>query len=168
MKTELDFHPLSRERHVDAVAAFFERAADYVMFESGQLADASTAGAFFEDRAPGCDPGDSLKSACARADGGIIGIADMSFGYPEKPDAYIGLLLIDHGVRSQGVGRQFLECLVNEARLRKCKRMPVAVLDENARGRAFWEREGFVIEKSFEPRQIGSKVHVLHRLTRAL
>jgi hypothetical protein len=46
--------------------------------------------------------------------------------------------------------------------------MPVAVLDENARGRAFWEREGFVIEKSFEPRQIGSKVHVLHRLTRAL
>jgi hypothetical protein len=46
--------------------------------------------------------------------------------------------------------------------------MLVAVLDVNKRGRSFWEREGFVLEKTFEPRHIGSKNHVLYRLVRPL
>lgn len=168
MQANLEFHPLSRERHADAVAAFFERAADYVLLESGQLPDASTVHAYFDDCPPGSDLAASLKLACVLTDAPIIGIADMSFGYPEKADAYIGLLLIDPEMRAQGIGKRFLEHLVREARARDCRRMLVAVLDANADGHAFWERGGFVLEKTFEPRKVGSKLHVLHRLTRRL
>lgn len=163
-----DFLPLNRNQHSGAVAAFYERVGDYALMERGHLPDAASVQGFFEDCPPGCDPANSLKLACLDRAGSIIGIADMAFGFPETPDAYIGLLLVDPGRRTQGIGRRFLDHLVHEARARHCERMLVAVLDENARGRRFWEREGFVLEKTFEPRDIGSKHHVLHRLIRPL
>lgn len=166
--SNLEFQSLSREWHGGAIAAFYESAGDYALMERGQLPDAGSVQGFFEDCPPGCDPANSVKLACLDEVGVIIGIADMAFGFPETSDAYIGLLLIDPKKRAQGVGRRFLHHLVCEARARCCKRMLVAVLDQNTRGRNFWEREGFVLEKTFEPRDIGSKNHVLHRLIRPL
>ncbi|CAM5421911.1 hypothetical protein MAUB1S_07156 [Mycolicibacterium aubagnense] len=163
-----EFQSLYRERHGEAVLEFFGRAADYALMERGQLPDAASVQSFFEDCPPGCDPASSLKLACFDGQGAIIGIADMAFGFPEKSDAYIGLLLIDPGMRAQGIGRRFVRHLVREAQVRRCRRMLVAVLDVNTRGRSFWEREEFVLEKTFEPRDIGSKRHVLHRLIRPL
>nr|WP_180882966.1 GNAT family N-acetyltransferase [Mesorhizobium loti] len=167
-RSDFEFHPLNREQHSGAVAAFYERTGDYGLMERGELPDAATVQGFFGDCPPGCDPNQSLKLACLDGPGGIIGIADMAFGFPETPDAYIGLLLIDPKMRAQGIGRRFLHHLVGQAQARHCTRMLVAVLDENMRGRSFWEREGFVLEKTFEPRDIGSKRHVLHRLIRPL
>lgn len=164
----LEFHPLNREQHSAAVAEFYERAADYALMERGQLPGAEAVQAFFEDCPPGCDPDDSIKLGCLDRRGWIVGISDMAFGFPEAADAYIGLLLVDPGMRGHGIGRWFLSHIVDQARGRRCKRMLVAVLDENARGRRFWEREGFVFEKTFEPRDIGLKRHVLHRLARPL
>ena len=162
------FHSLDRERHGEAVLEFFHRAADYALMERGQLPDATTVQDFFEDCPPGCDPDASLKLACLDSQGRILGIADMAFGFPERSDAYIGLLLMDPGIRAQGLGRRFLDHLVDEASRRRCRRMLVAVLDVNTRGCSFWEREGFVLEKTFEPRDIGLKKHILHRLVRPL
>lgn len=166
--SNLEFHPLNRERHGRGVAAFYERAGDYALMERGELPDAASVQAFFEDCPPGCDPTSSLKLACFDGQDAIIGIADMAFGFPEASDAYIGLLLIDPGMRAQGIGRRFVQHLAREARARLCRRILVAVLDVNTRGRGFWEREGFVLEKTFEPRRIGAKSHVLHRLIKPL
>ncbi|HEV2506539.1 MAG TPA: GNAT family N-acetyltransferase [Mesorhizobium sp.] len=166
--SNLEFHPLDREQHGGAVAAFYERAGDYALMERGQTPDAASVQDFFEDCPPGCDPASSFKLACFDGQDAIIGIADMAFGFPETSDAYIGLLLIGPWMRGRGLGRRFLHHLVREARARRCRRMLVAVLDVNKRGRSFWEREGFVLEKTFEPRHIGSKNHVLYRLVRPL
>ncbi len=163
-----EFHALDREQHGEAVLEFFSRAADYALMERDEFPDATSVQAFFEDCPPGCDPASSLKLACFDGQDAIIGIADMAFGFPEALDAYIGLLLIDPNLRAQGIGRRFVHHLVREARTRGCQRILAAVLDVNARGRRFWEREGFVLEKTFEPRDIGSKRHVLHRLIRPL
>ncbi len=167
-ESSVEFHALDREQHGGALLEFFGRAADYALMERGQLPDGASVQAFFEDCPPGCDPASSLKVACLGEQDTIIGIADMAFGFPATSDAYIGLLLIDPGMRAQGIGRRFVHHLVREARARRCQRMLVAVLDVNTRGRSFWEREGFVLEKTFEPRHIGSKNHVLHRLIKPL
>jgi len=45
------------------------------------------------------------------------------------------------------------------------RRRLIAVLDANPKGRAFWEREGFVLAKTFEPTL---DQHIRHRMIRKI
>nr|WP_275448258.1 GNAT family N-acetyltransferase [Mesorhizobium sp. IRAMC:0171] len=86
--------------------------------------------------------------------------------FPRKVGrAYIGLLLMDPGIRAQGLGRRFLDHLVDEASRR---RMLGCRARRQQAWSQFWEREGFVLEKTFEPQDIGLKKHILRRLVRPL
>lgn len=149
-----------------AVADLFARAADYVRLESGCEPGNDQVADFFDGAPPGCDPADGVRIGA----GGdrLDGIAEMAFGYPQAGDAYVGLLLLDPAARGRGLGRAMVAALVDQARARGAGRMLVAVLDGNPRGRTFWEREGFVLEKTFEPQARGGRLHVIHRLTRAI
>lgn len=136
--------------------------------ESGLAPDDSTVKAFFDDHPPGCDSAASLKIGCFHAERLIVGIADMAFGFPEASDAYLGLLLLEPQSRGAGIGAAFLSHLIEAAVTRGCDRVLVAVLDENVRGLAFWQRMGFVLERRFEPRQFGNRTHALQRLVKPL
>lgn len=158
---------LTREADYELVRAFFDRAArDYVELATGALPDDQTTAEFFSDCPPGCDPSASIKAGWF--DGQLLAIADMGFGYPLPGDAYVGLLLVDKSVRSRGIGRSMLAFLEREARQRGAIRMLIAVLDENVRARAFWQRQGFRLEKSFPPHKMGNKTHIRHRMERPL
>lgn len=159
---------LSSEIDTLEVLDLCRRAGDYFLMESGASPDQSTVTAFFEDRPPGCAPEDSQKLGNRDADGRIWGIADLAFGYPEAADAYIGLLLVDPARRGAGLGARMLRALESLARERGASRMLVAVLDVNHRGRAFWEREGFTFDRSFEPRPFGARLHPVNRYTKCL
>lgn len=138
------------------------------MLETGTEPSDATVADFFTDCPPGSDLAASCKLGMFMPDGALVAIADMAFGYPETDDAYIGLLLIDQNRRDLGLGRIFLDHLTGTARARNATRLLIAVLDENTRGRAFWEREGFCLLQSFPDFKAGLKTHVVHRMARPL
>ena len=159
--------PLSRD-DAPAVCSLYDRAADYVAMESGGTPNDGMVEDFFADCPPGSDLVASRKLGAFLDRGTLVAIADMAFGYPRAGDAYIGLLLIDAACRSKGLGQMLFEHLAAMARAEGAQRLLIAVLDENRRGRAFWERQGFLPERSFPPVTIGTRLHVRHRMQRLL
>lgn len=167
MVANLRIRPLGQGQDDSAVFDLFQRCADYVMLEEGQPPRLAKVNAFFTDIVPGGDLARAVKLGVER-DGKLYGIADMGFGYPNPKDAYIGLLMLDPAVRDQGVGPRVLAHLSKVARERGAERLLVAVLQANPRGQAFWQREGFAMEKVFEPRAEDPVQHRRIRMTRAL
>lgn len=157
-------------QHSDAPAVYdlYEGAADYVALERGMESNALIVEEFFNDCPPGADREMSQKLGLFVSDDCLVAIADLAFGYPFADDAYIGLMLFDKDYRGRGLGRLFLDHIVELSRARGAPRLLLAVLDENVRGRAFWEREGFNVVWSSTPSAIGRKVHVRHRMERRL
>jgi len=149
-----------KDRHT--VAVLFSSAADYVTLATGSAPNIATVDKFFEERPPNVSPENDFGAYEGEH---LIGIAGMLFGYPHENDAYIGLLLISPGARGMGTGAHLLTHLTNVARARGMTRQLVAVLDANPKGRAFWDREGFVFETTFPP---SDDHHTRHRLTRAI
>lgn len=73
----------------------------------------------------------------------LSGVAEVSYGFPEPTDAYLGLMLLGPWAQGAGHGKALLARAEALARGRGAQRMFLAVLEANPRGRAFWEREGF-------------------------
>lgn len=162
LKCRMDFRALDDIADRSKVAIFFAGAADYVMLETGQPPNAATVDEFFAERPPTVKPEDALHFG-AFEDDHLLGIVGFLFGYPEPKDCYIGLMLMSPSVRGMGIGARVLHLVTSRARARGADRQLVAVINANAKGRAFWEREGFVLEKTF-PSSDGS--HIRHRLMR--
>lgn len=154
----------------DALAVYdlYNRAADYVAVERGMEPDDSIVEEFFADCPPGADRRMSQKLGLFVSGDQLAAIADLAFGYPRANDAYIGLMLFDESFRGRGLGRLFLDHLVALARARGAPRLLLAVFNENTRGRAFWEREGFRVVQTSAPSDIGRKTHFRHRMERWL
>jgi ribosomal protein S18 acetylase RimI-like enzyme len=150
-----------------AVADLYARAADYVLLETGAPPDDSTLDDFFSGAPPGIDPATSVRMG-AEGPQGLMGVAEMAFGYPGPRDAYIGLLLLDPAARGCGLGRLMLDRLTGIAMDRGADRMLIAVLQDNPRGMSFWQRQGFVTETVKPDVAYGLRRHTVHRMARAL
>ena len=70
-------------------------------------------------------------------------MAELSYGFPDPSDAYLGLMLLGPWAQGAGHGHAFLAHAESLARKRHAARLFQAVLDANPRGKAFWSREGF-------------------------
>lgn len=160
----MDIRPLSPSTDLALAADLFSRAADYVMLEDGVPPDDRRVIDFFEDRPPKVGT-DSAAHFGLFEGTRIIGLLGMVFGYPEVTDAYIGLLLIDPAMRGKGLGVKALAHAEQVAKDRNAERLLIAVLDANPKGRAFWEREGFVWERTFK---LSGDAHTRYRMTRAI
>lgn len=155
-------HPVADLAAVTAVQA---EAQDYWLLAEGKCDPAAKAAEFFTDGPPGCDPARSHRLGLF-ADGVLGGLAELSFGFPEVRDAYLGLMLIAPRLRSKGAGVVFLAEWERLARLADAPVLYLAVLEANPRGRAFWERMGFAATgKTGRDAESG---HVLHRLAKGL
>ena len=159
--------PLEEAVDSGAVLDLYRRAADYVDFESGREPDAELVREFFRDAPPNGDPSASLKLGLFE-DGRLQGAADLAFGYPEPRDAYLGLMLFATEARGCGLGRDFLRHVERAARERSATRLLLAVLEGNAKGRAFWEREGFGTPRVYPAVPMGNRSHVRIRLEKPL
>jgi GNAT superfamily N-acetyltransferase len=153
------------------VARFYRDAPDYWVLAEGRCNPDAQAGDFFTDAPPGCDPAQSHRLGLfLPADRGaapvLSGVAELSFGFPEPQDAYLGLMLLGPWAQGLGHGRRFLAHVVALARARGATALYLAVLEANPRGRAFWEREGF--RATGKTGQDPATGHVLHRLVRPL
>ncbi len=155
-----------------AVEAFFTASADYVRLERGEDPGPEVTEEFFTEAPPGCDAAHGLRLGLfprlGLFEGGLIGIAEMSFGYPTPTDAYIGLLMIAPATRGTGAGPVLLRHLEDAARTRGMQTLYLGVLDANPKGRAFWEREGFTLALANRPVTLGPKTQMAHRLGKPL
>lgn len=124
------------------VAQFYREAPDYWLLAEGRCDPAAQAQDFFTDAPPNCDPAESDRLGLF-LNQRLSGVAEVSYGFPEPGDAYLGLMLLGPWAQGSGHGKAFLAHAEALARKRHAPRLYLAVLDVNPRGRAFWEREGF-------------------------
>jgi GNAT superfamily N-acetyltransferase len=151
-----------------AVADLFRRSADYVRLERDADPDEAVVAEFFADAVPGATAAEQLKLGLFGEGGALLGLADMGFGYPEAGDAYLGLLQFAGEARGRGLGAAFLRHLEAAARARGARRLFIAVLHANPRGRAFWEREGFAVETAERQVTLGAKTQGAARMVKPL
>jgi GNAT superfamily N-acetyltransferase len=124
------------------VAQFYREAPDYWLLAEGRCDPAAQAQDFFTDAPPNCDPAQSDRLGLF-VNQRLSGVAEVSYGFPEPNDAYLGLMLLGPWAQGAGHGTAFLRHAEALARKRHASRLYLAVLDVNPRGRAFWLREGF-------------------------
>jgi GNAT superfamily N-acetyltransferase len=126
------------------VAQFYREAPDYWLLAEGRLHAEHQAAEFFTDAPPNCNPAESDRLGLF-INHRLSGVAEVSYGFPEGNDAYLGLMLLGPWAQGAGHGRTFLAHAESIARKRHAARLCLAVLDVNPRGRAFWLREGFAL-----------------------
>lgn len=158
---------LTVDQDLPAVAAFLAEAADYWLMAEGAPPGPEAALDFFTDGPPGHDPTRQCHLGLF-VDNRLSGLAELSFGFPQAQDAYLGLMILSPRLRGQGHGRTLLAEVERRARAAGAPQLFLAVLEANHRGWAFWAREGF------EPTGL-SRVdndhglnHVIHRLVKPL
>lgn len=124
------------------VAQFYREAPEYWLLAEGRVDPAHQASEFFTDAPPNCNPDESDRLGLFLQQR-LSGVAELSYGFPEASDAYLGLMLLGPWAQGAGHGKTFLAHAETLARKRHAPQLYLAVLDANPRGRAFWEREGF-------------------------
>lgn len=124
------------------VAQFYREAPDYWLLAEGRVDAENQAQEFFTDAPPNCNPDESDRLGLF-LNQRLSGVAEVSYGFPEPNDAYLGLMILGPWAQGAGHGRAFLRHAEGLARKRHASRLFLAVVDVNPRGRAFWEREGF-------------------------
>ncbi|MBL9073335.1 GNAT family N-acetyltransferase [Tabrizicola sp.] len=147
------------------VAQFYREAPDYWLLAKGRCDPENQASDFFTDAPPNCNPAESDRLGLF-VDHRLSGVAELSYGFPERNDAYLGLMILGPWAQGRGHGRSFLAHLEKLARGRHAPRLYLAVLDANLRGRAFWEREGF--RPTGIRRQDAETGHWIERLVKPL
>ncbi|MCF1710482.1 GNAT family N-acetyltransferase [Tabrizicola sp. J26] len=150
------------------VAALYAEAADYVAIERDAEPGPELTDEYFADAPPGIDPATSFRLGALDGEGSLLGLIEQSFGYPTDEDSYLGLMLLAPRARGRGLGRILLEEAEAEARRRGKRRLYLAVLDANPRGRAFWEREGFILHEGGRSVTLGEKTQTASRMVKDL
>jgi GNAT superfamily N-acetyltransferase len=161
----ITIRPLDPARDLALVERFYREAPDYWLFAEGRAPDAAKAREFFTDGPPGCDPARSHRLGLFAGDH-LQGLAELSFGFPEPDDAYLGLMILAPGAQGYGHGARFLSHVETLARAAGSPNLYLAVIGANTRGRAFWEREGF--RATGVTRHDTETGHTIHRLLKAL
>ena len=152
---------------LDRIVAFYSEAPDYWIFAEGAVPGPEKAAAFFTDGPPGSSPEDSHRLGLF-LEGRLSGLAELSFGFPEAGDAYLGLMILGPWAQRVGHGATFLAHVEELARLAGASRLYLAVIEANSRGRAFWEREGFGPTGVSRVDMSGGRNHVLYRFVKSL
>lgn len=157
--------PLDPLADLAAVEALYAQAAAFWVMTDRKPPDRQKAMDFFHDTPPGCDPAASSRLGLFEQ-GELVGVAELSFGFPEPDSAYLGLMVFAPAKRGRGLGAALLSHVEGLARAKGCPQIFLAVLEENRAGRAFWERQGFQPTGLF--RHDDETGHTLHRLVKPL
>jgi ADP-ribose pyrophosphatase YjhB (NUDIX family)/GNAT superfamily N-acetyltransferase len=101
----------------------------------------------------------------ARSQGRLVGLAITLADHPDPadPDPWIGLLMVDAGVRRQGYGRRLASLVEDRFRAAGRGAVRLAVLDGNPRGLAFWTALGYEVIDHREEREQGRPCAVLRK-----
>ena len=163
--SEIEIVALDPDCHVNADAArvmdLFQRASDYVHLEKGTPPDLSYLRETF-DGPPKLAREDRFVLALER-DRTLLGTAAYIRNFYDTGEWYMGLLLLDPTVRGQGYGSALAARVIDQARQDGGTCIRIAVLEANPNARRFWEKHGYVLERSVpgDPEGDGHIRHVL-------
>ncbi|WP_162844875.1 GNAT family N-acetyltransferase [Pontivivens insulae] len=152
---------LDPDKDLMRVADLFDRAGDYIRLETGRDPDIDYAREAMVEAPPQVPPEDIHLFGLERTDHELAGFVGCLTGHYEPNEWYIGLLLLDPAVRGMGLGRLALRHIIQLARNAKGTVLRIAVLEANPAGRRFWEREGFVHERTV-PADPDGDGHIRH------
>ncbi len=143
------------------VMDLFRRAGDYARLESGRDPDLDYLRENF-DGPPSLAREDRFTLALEEGDT-LLGTAGYIRNFYEPGEWYMGLLLLDPAIRGQGYGTKLAQRVIDHARREGGSRIRIAVLDANPNARRFWERQGYVLERTVpgDPEGDGHIRHVL-------
>lgn len=101
----------------------------------------------------------------ARSEGRLVGVAVTLARHPDPadPDPWIGLLMVDAGVRGQGHGRRIATAVEDRFRAEGRTAVRLAVLENNPDGLAFWTALGYEVIDHRPDREHGRPCAVLRR-----
>lgn len=150
---------------LNAVKTLFDRATEFWVMTDRKPPDRQKAEEFFTDGPPGCHPALSHRLGFFEQDR-LIGASELSFGFPNPEDGYLGLMLFEPEERGKGLGPVFLAEMEKLARTRGCPRLLLAVLAENTAGWRFWLAQGFA--PTGLSRFDDATGHHVHRFSKAL
>jgi len=156
---------LDPARDLDKVAHFYRDAPEYWMLADRVPPWPAKAAEFFTDGPPNCDVARSHRLGMF-LDGRLSGVAELSFGFPEPDDPYLGLLMLGSCAQEAGYGKTFLRHLEGLAQQSGAPHLYLAVLAENPRGWAFWTREGFEDTGLSGENMVEGRPQKMHRLVK--
>jgi GNAT superfamily N-acetyltransferase len=150
---------------LDAVHRLYDEAADFWLLTDRKPPDRAKAESFFSPPPPVFDASRARRLGLFFRRR-LVGVAELLFGFPDPGAAYLGLMVLAPGLRGQGFGPRFLAEVERLARAADAPQLYLAVLEENPRARAFWQRQGFAATGlSRDDPETG---HRIHRLVKAL
>jgi GNAT superfamily N-acetyltransferase len=150
-----------------ALQSLVDSAGDYYRLVYGAPADAGEAALLLGELPPGKTLADKFMFGFFRGLD-LYGVIDVVRGYRDADEWYLGLLLLRPWARSGGRGTMILEEVVGWLRAEGCKRVRLAVAEQNVRALRFWERHDFQFDKRFPPKQLTARETVFLELVREL
>lgn len=140
--------------------AFFELSGDFP--DPGRITVEQVAAALADELAH-----DGAEVLLARSAGRLVGLAATLARHPDPaaddPDPWIGLLLIDATTHREGYGRAMVALVEDRFRAAGRSGVRIAVLDANDKGLAFWQAQGYEVQRHAADREAGRPCTVLRK-----
>ena len=133
---------------VEPLQNLFLRCTDYHELEEGESTADDAASYLLQNVPPGTAQEDKIVLGFHDETGLLVAICDLLRNYPSAGEWWIGLLMIDPKYRGAGLGTQILHDVVNMARAEEATALWVAPLEQNPNAQRFWERHGFVEQRT--------------------
>lgn len=158
---------LTRE-DIPAIQALLERCQEFWWISEGRMVPADAASSTFSDAPPDYDPSRMIILGIFSPAGHLEGVITTPPDYPEEGSWYIGLMVLDPEVRGRGLGEAVYRAFEAWVASKGGRRILLAVVDDNPRGRSFWERMGFTPLRAVAPRLHGAKVQGMLEMERMI
>lgn len=84
-----------------------------------------------------------LKSVYSKESKSLVGFFDLYHGYPNSDSIWISIFIIDKENRKSGYGKEVIEYICKEAKMKNYKKICVGVQLKNWSALRFWTKSGF-------------------------
>lgn len=156
------------EKDTAALQALCDACADYHVLIYGEPAGPGEARNLLTELPPGRTLEDKFFFGLFTPRPRLCGALELMRDCREPGEWYLGLLLLEPGVRGKGLGEGILRAAEGWMRARGAWRIRLACAEQNTSGRRFWERHGYREDKHFPPRRMGVRETVLVEFVHAM
>ena len=153
---------------IDAMQGLLDQCLDYMLLVDGHAANLASTKEDFQFVPPNASQEDKYVYGILDEKKTLMGLLDSLRGYPEPGTWWIGLLLLEPQVRSQGLGEKIIKAFARYAKTNRAQVLMLGVVEENQRAYQFWSKMGFEFVRQTEPRQFGEKMQRLNVMKKRL
>jgi RimJ/RimL family protein N-acetyltransferase len=148
--------------HSQALQKLFEACADFAMLVEGEAVSPTAAQDFFQSMPSGWSFKDKFLYGLLDQQGEMVAVLESIRHYPQEATWWIGLLMLAPRVRGQGLGQKIVEGFVEHAAKEGSQSIMLGVVEENLAAYRFWQKVGFELVRTTEPRQFGRKTQKVY------